>query len=334
MPSQTIQPLCWDMVNFRVPRLASIIYIMMCCVPHVLALNTCVTYMCMESSGGVVAVFLTDERNPACPSAAANYMVSKCGVGYNPITCNVDCSSIYAWNGAYWNAQGCNIVGAFPCGVEGDCNSPVLSVCQNTQSSPSPTQSTPPPMSTVPASTASPSSPTASSDTNMLTKCCVGQESCTFQVADQVDILISYRKCRWSDAERLLQGSLSNLIYSIAVGSPVTNCQPGANSDITNTVGGSMTFEETWTVDTSVGLDLGKLQIGLNSQWTHSKSISMDQNIEIVVQPGYKVGSIVFCLTVRRHIRWYYRVSWSQTYNTTEPVGVCKLAMGKSKYRW
>jgi len=195
-------------------------------------------------------------------------MVSKCGVGYNPITCNVDCSSIYAWNGAYWNAQGCNIVGAFPCGAEGDCNSPVLSVCQNTQSSPSPTQSTPPPMSTVPASTASPSSPTASSDTSMLTKCCVGQESCTFQVADQ--------------------GSLSNLIYSIAVGSPVTNCQPGANSDITNTVGGSMTFEETWTVDTSVGLDLGKLQIGLNSQWTHSKSISMDQNIEIVVQPGYK----------------------------------------------
>lgn len=133
-----------------------------------------------------------------------------------------------------------------------------------------------------------------------------------------------------------LQGSLSDLTYGITVGSPITNCQPGANSDITNTVGGSVTFEETWTVGTSIeaGIaDSGILNINANGQWSHSKSISYNQQIAIVVHPGYMGGSFVFFLTIKRHIGWYYRVSWSQTYNITEPAGVCKLAMGKSKYR-
>jgi hypothetical protein len=127
-PSRTIWPPVRNMINSRVPQLSCILYIIMYCHVQVLAVSTCVDYMCMESSGSVVAVYLTD-TTPGCSSAAANYLVSKCGVGYTEISCNVDCSSIYAWNGGYWNAAGCNLLGN-PCGPQGECPSSVLSVCQ------------------------------------------------------------------------------------------------------------------------------------------------------------------------------------------------------------
>jgi hypothetical protein len=77
-------------------------------------------------------------------------LVSKCGVGYTEISCNVDCSSIYAWSGGYWNAAGCNLLG-WPCGPQGECPSSVLSVCQSTQT-PTPSQTAASTSSTVPLS--------------------------------------------------------------------------------------------------------------------------------------------------------------------------------------
>ena len=53
--SRIIQPLRRT-VHFNVSQLACTLYIMAYCVAHALAVDTCVTYMCMESSGGVVAV--------------------------------------------------------------------------------------------------------------------------------------------------------------------------------------------------------------------------------------------------------------------------------------
>jgi len=77
-------------------------------------------------------------------------------------------------------------------------------------------------------------------------------------------------------------------VYSIAVGTPVTNCQAGANSDISDTIGGSITLSETWSVGVSIGLDLGPLNLSVNGGWSHGRSITYDQKIGIVVHPGYQ----------------------------------------------
>jgi len=134
---QNLKPLCRNVINSRVPRLSGILYIVMCCTGHVFATGICITNMCMEGSGAI-AVFLTD-TTPGCSSNAENYLVSKCGVGYNATTCNVDCNSIYSWSGSYWNAQGCSILGN-PCGAQGECSSSVSDVCEEAPTpTPSPT---------------------------------------------------------------------------------------------------------------------------------------------------------------------------------------------------
>lgn len=125
-PSQTIKPLCRNIINPHVSRLVCILYVIVFGMGHVLALDTCVIYMCTESSGAI-AVYLTD-TSPGCVSPAQNYMISKCGVNYSGRTCYVDCNSIYSWSGSYWRAAGCNGLGN-PCGVQTECDSSVLNVC-------------------------------------------------------------------------------------------------------------------------------------------------------------------------------------------------------------
>jgi len=124
--SQTIKPLCRNIINPHVSRLVCILYVIVFGMGHVLALDTCVIYMCTESSGAI-AVYLTD-TSPGCVSPAQNYMISKCGVNYSGRTCYVDCNSIYSWSGSYWRAAGCNGLGN-PCGVQTECDSSVLNVC-------------------------------------------------------------------------------------------------------------------------------------------------------------------------------------------------------------
>ena len=162
-PLKAIQPLRRGRANSYAPQLARILLIM-CRIGPGLAVNNCVTYMCTESSGGVVAVFLTD-NTPGCSGNAANYLVSKCGVGYSSTTCNVDCNGIYAYSGSYWKAEGCTTLGN-PCGAQGECDSSVLNVCQNSQSS-------------TPTSTSSPRSTGSTSDINTLNQCC-GKDTCAF----------------------------------------------------------------------------------------------------------------------------------------------------------
>lgn len=95
---------------------------------------------------------------------------------------------------------------------------------------------------------------------------------------------------------------MSDAVYNIAVGTPISNCQGGANSDITDTIGGSMTIGETWSAGASIGLDFGPLKINASSSWSHSNSISYDQKIGITVKPGYKVCTIAFGPTVGDHM--------------------------------
>ena len=90
------------------------------------------------------------------------------------------------------------------------------------------------------------------------------------------------------------QELLSDLVFSIAVGTPITNCQDGANSDITDTIGGSETIGETWSADASIGLNFGPLKIQAGGNWSHSNSITYDQKIGITVHPGYKVCYLFF----------------------------------------
>ena len=171
------------MTNSHAPQLACILHIV-CRMGHVLAVKDCVTYMCTEDSGGVVAVYLTD-ATPGCSSSGADYMVSKCGVGYNQTTCNVDCSGICAYSGSYWHVEGCTILGPGPCGAQGESDSSVLNVCQDSQSPTPPTSpDTPPPPSTQP-----PTSTGSTNIINMLSQCC-GMQTCTFQT--NVDNFIPY----------------------------------------------------------------------------------------------------------------------------------------------
>jgi len=124
-----------------------------------------------------------------------------------------------------------------------------------------------PPMPSSP--TSAPISNSNTSNLNTLTQCC-GSSTCTFTNTN----------------------SLSDVVYGIIVGTPVTNCQAGANSDITDTIGGSITIGETWSVDPSIGFDLGPLKITIKGGWSHTKSISYDQRIGITVHPGYQ-GALV-----------------------------------------
>jgi hypothetical protein len=78
-------------------------------------------------------------------------------------------------------------------------------------------------------------------------------------------------------------------MYSLIVGTPVTNCQAGANADVTDASGGSITIGESWSVGFNIGLDFGVLKIDTSGQWTQTKSIEYDQTITIVVHPGQMV---------------------------------------------
>jgi hypothetical protein len=79
------------------------------------------------------------------------------------------------------------------------------------------------------------------------------------------------------------------MMYSLTVGTPVTNCQSGANADVTDTSEGSITIGETWSLGFSIGINFGVLSIGTSGEWTQTKSIEYNQGISIVVHPGQMV---------------------------------------------
>ena len=69
------------------------------------------------------------------------------------------------------------------------------------------------------------------------------------------------------------------------MGTPVNNCE-GSDSNVTDTTGGSITIDETWSTGATIGLDLGALKIEADGSWEHSTSREFDQSVGIEVEPG------------------------------------------------
>jgi len=90
------------------------------------------------------------------------------------------------------------------------------------------------------------------------------------------------------------------MVYSLIVGSPVTNCQADANSDVTDTTGGSITIGETWSDTATIGVNFGNaLKIEATAGWSQTQSIEYDQKIAIVVHPG-QMGVLVANVQYKR----------------------------------
>lgn len=80
--------------------------------------------------------------------------------------------------------------------------------------------------------------------------------------------------------------------YSLIVGTPVSNCQPGSTKSTTSTSEGSFSLGDTWSTGISIGLGFGDLQIaGASVGWSQTKTSTVTQSIEIEVDPGYMVSS-------------------------------------------
>ena len=85
------------------------------------------------------------------------------------------------------------------------------------------------------------------------------------------------------------KGSSANVTYELIVGSTLSNCQ-GNGSAISESVSGSFTFGSSWSVDESIGLALGPLNIGGGGGWSESSSIEQSQSITVSVNYGQKVS--------------------------------------------
>jgi hypothetical protein len=82
---------------------------------------------------------------------------------------------------------------------------------------------------------------------------------------------------------------MSDVMYSLVVGIPVTNCRGDGTSSIKSISEGVITIGETWSFDATIGFALMGLTIEGGPSWTRSKSISWSQNVEIEVKPGQMV---------------------------------------------
>ena len=67
------------------------------------------------------------------------------------------------------------------------------------------------------------------------------------------------------------------------------NCQ-GNGSIISETVTRSISFGNSWSVDGSVGLTLGPLEVGGGGGWSTSSSVDYSKSIGISVSYGQTVG--------------------------------------------
>lgn len=83
------------------------------------------------------------------------------------------------------------------------------------------------------------------------------------------------------------------MTYGLIVGTPVSNCDLGSDSNVTDTTGGSITIDETWSTGASMGLDLGALKIQADGSWSHSTSREFDQSVSIIVEPGKWVCNLL-----------------------------------------
>ena len=78
----------------------------------------------------------------------------------------------------------------------------------------------------------------------------------------------------------------------------MSNCE-GNGSDISESVGGSVTFGQAWSTDVSIGFELESLHIAGGGGWTESSAITYDQSVSITISHGYMVGYFVFAQGVK-----------------------------------
>ena len=83
---------------------------------------------------------------------------------------------------------------------------------------------------------------------------------------------------------------MSDTTFSLAVGTPITNCAGDGVSSIKSTIGGQITIGEAWSFGANIGFSLMGLSIGGGPTFSQSKSISWSQDIEIEVKPGEMVS--------------------------------------------
>jgi hypothetical protein len=90
---------------------------------------------------------------------------------------------------------------------------------------------------------------------------------------------------------------MSSAVYSLQVGSPISNCGQGNTANITSSIAGQLTLGETWSVDYSVGLDIGELDLKLDGPsitWSQTQSSTVGHTISIQVAPGQIVCTNIF----------------------------------------
>ena len=98
------------------------------------------------------------------------------------------------------------------------------------------------------------------------------------------------------------QELLTNVTYSFAVGTPVTNCDSDNNSTVQSASEGSITLQDTWSAGASIGWDIFGLQVGAQGGWSRTEAKTYSQTITINVNPGQKVRSTVVVLLERELI--------------------------------
>jgi len=158
--------------------------------------------------------------------------------------------------------------------------------------------------SVSPSSTSSASplpSPASSSSSLPSATLISNQPSATSALGDanRLDALYQCSPCGQSTCTFTGDGNPADpAIYNITVGTPVSNCE-GNGSDISESVGGSVTIGQAWSTDDSIGFSLGPLHIGGGGGWTESSSITYDQSVSITVSHGY-MGILVAIVQYKR----------------------------------
>jgi len=108
---------------------------------------------------------------------------------------------------------------------------------------------------------------------------------------DNLHQLLKCKPCGSRQCSFSVNSNLSSAVFSLIVGTPVTNCD-GSTTPIKDTSTGTISIEETWSIDTTVGLALGGLHLGVSYGWSQAQTISFEQSIGITVLPG-QMGVLV-----------------------------------------
>jgi hypothetical protein len=74
--------------------------------------------------------------------------------------------------------------------------------------------------------------------------------------------------------------------YNLTVGTPVANCDPSSNSSLQETIGGSVSIADAWSVNVSLGIAAGGLNIGGAFGWSTTKTIQWSQSVTASIPPG------------------------------------------------